>query len=102
MNRDQGNCSSQKTLLTTGIWTLDLWFRSLNLNPLDQPAVIYYIVQKHFSISIVPMRSQGTSLVFIISLWRRISFQFVLNKQLSLKIFSAFNNKRCVYVSKDE
>jgi hypothetical protein len=33
------NCSSQKPLPTTGIWTRDLWFRSLDLRPLDQPAV---------------------------------------------------------------
>jgi hypothetical protein len=33
-------CSSQKPLLTTGIRTRDLWFCSLDLRPLDQPAVI--------------------------------------------------------------
>jgi hypothetical protein len=33
------NCSSQKPLPTTGIWTRDLWFCSLGLRPLDQPAV---------------------------------------------------------------
>jgi hypothetical protein len=33
------NCSSQKHLITTGIWTRDFWFRCQNLRPLDQPAV---------------------------------------------------------------
>jgi hypothetical protein len=33
------NRSSQKPLLTTEIRTRDLWFRSLDLRPLDQPAV---------------------------------------------------------------
>jgi hypothetical protein len=33
------NCSSQKPLPTTGIRTRDLWFCSLDLRPLDQPAV---------------------------------------------------------------
>jgi hypothetical protein len=38
MTRSKSNCS-KKPLLTTGIWTRDLWFRSLDLRPLDQPAV---------------------------------------------------------------
>jgi hypothetical protein len=32
-------CSSQKPLLTIGFWTRDLWFYSLDLRPLGQPAV---------------------------------------------------------------
>jgi hypothetical protein len=28
-------------LLTTGMWTRDLWFRSLDLRPLDQPSLSY-------------------------------------------------------------
>jgi hypothetical protein len=36
------NCSSQKPLLTIGIWTRNLWFRSLGLRPLDQPAVKFF------------------------------------------------------------
>jgi hypothetical protein len=38
----KGNCSSQKPLLTTGIWTRD-WFRSLDLRPL-RPAGLYYYI----------------------------------------------------------
>jgi hypothetical protein len=40
------NCLSQKPLLTTGIWTRDLWFRGVDIRPLDQPAVIHNI-NKH-------------------------------------------------------
>jgi hypothetical protein len=35
------NCSSQKPLLTTGIWTRDIWFRSLGLRPLDKTRSIH-------------------------------------------------------------
>jgi hypothetical protein len=30
------NYSSQKPLVTTGIWTRDLWFRSLTIRPADR------------------------------------------------------------------
>jgi hypothetical protein len=32
----KSNCSSQNPLLTTRIWTRDLWFRSLGLRPLNR------------------------------------------------------------------
>jgi hypothetical protein len=35
------NCLSQKPLPTTGIRTRDLWLCSMDLRPLDQPAVKY-------------------------------------------------------------
>jgi hypothetical protein len=40
-------CSSQKPLLTTVIWTRDLWFRSPELRPLDQSAVKYRFRMKN-------------------------------------------------------
>jgi hypothetical protein len=39
MIREQVYCSLQNPLPTTGICTRDLWLRSLDFNPLDQPAI---------------------------------------------------------------
>jgi hypothetical protein len=39
----------QLPLLTTGIWTREFWFRSLDLRPLNQPAVNIEIYVKVFT-----------------------------------------------------
>jgi hypothetical protein len=60
------NCSSQKPLPTTGIRTRDLWFCSLDLRPLDQPAVQLwasraYILDTLFKACVIDWTVNSTS-----------------------------------------
>jgi hypothetical protein len=69
------NCSSQKSLLTRGIGTQDLWLRILDLRPLDQPAVKCVIHKEGLCLSSWDINRLMIMMMIIIIIYLKLKIQ---------------------------